>query len=99
MCYALLGLEGKYSLFLTESLSPLSMNSSRMGVTLHQSSDHHGHSHGSTGPPDSHKPQQNASVRAAFIHVIGDLLQSLGVLIASYAIYFKVKAIANSASE
>ncbi|KAG5842243.1 proton-coupled zinc antiporter SLC30A2-like [Anguilla rostrata] len=60
-----------------------------MGITLHQSSHHHGHSHGSDHPPHSHKPQQNASVRAAFIHVIGDLLQSLGVLIASYAIYFK----------
>ncbi|KAJ8335083.1 hypothetical protein SKAU_G00407220 [Synaphobranchus kaupii] len=58
-----------------------------MGVTLHQSSHHH--SHGSNGPPQSHKPQQNASVRAAFIHVVGDLLQSLGVLVASYVIYFK----------
>ncbi|KAG9355571.1 hypothetical protein JZ751_000409 [Albula glossodonta] len=60
-----------------------------MGITLHQSSHHHGHSHASGSPPNSHKPQQNASVRAAFIHVIGDLLQSLGVLVASYTIYFK----------
>ena len=35
--------------------------------------------------------QQNPSVRAAFIHVIGDLLQSVGVLVAAYIIYFKVR--------
>ncbi|XP_036372097.1 zinc transporter 2-like [Megalops cyprinoides] len=60
-----------------------------MGITLHQSSHIHGHSHGSSSPPHSQRPQQNASVRAAFVHVIGDLLQSLGVLVASYVIYFK----------
>jgi len=31
----------------------------------------------------------NVNVRAAFIHVIGDLLQSLGVLCAAFVIYFK----------
>ncbi|OWK54113.1 Zinc transporter 2 [Lonchura striata] len=53
----------------------------RMGVALHQTG--HGHSHGAGGEPP------NASVRAAFVHVVGDLLQSLGVLIASYIIFFK----------
>ncbi|CAO2589465.1 Zinc transporter 2 [Lemmus lemmus] len=53
-----------------------------MGLTLHQSG--HGHSHG-----HSQQQQENPSVRAAFIHVIGDLLQSLGVLVAAYIIYFK----------
>ncbi|XP_063810830.1 proton-coupled zinc antiporter SLC30A2 [Pseudophryne corroboree] len=63
-----------------------------MGVTLHQTG--HGHSHGS-GESHSHSHShdhgelQNPSVRAAFIHVIGDLLQSLGVLVAAYVIYFK----------
>nr|XP_056703662.1 proton-coupled zinc antiporter SLC30A2 [Euleptes europaea] len=52
-----------------------------MGVSLHQSG--HGHSH------HSHSEGQNTSVRAAFIHVIGDLLQSIGVLVAAYIIYFK----------
>ncbi|GAB1597705.1 zinc transporter 2-like isoform X1 [Argonauta hians] len=33
--------------------------------------------------------QKNINVKAAFIHVIGDLLQSIGVLIAAYIIYFK----------
>uniref|UniRef100_A0A8C5TJI9 Solute carrier family 30 member 2 n=1 Tax=Malurus cyaneus samueli TaxID=2593467 RepID=A0A8C5TJI9_9PASS len=52
-----------------------------MGVALHQTG--HGHSHGGAGE------QPNASVRAAFVHVVGDLLQSVGVLIASYIIFFK----------
>ena len=32
----------------------------------------------------------NINVKAAFIHVIGDLLQSIGVLVAALIIYFKV---------
>ncbi|XP_008063377.1 zinc transporter 2 isoform X2 [Carlito syrichta] len=52
-----------------------------MGLTLHQSG--HGHSHGAS------QQQENPSVRAAFIHVIGDFLQSLGVLVAAYIVYFK----------
>jgi len=34
--------------------------------------------------------EQNINVRAAFIHVIGDLIQSIGVVIAGYIIWFKV---------
>jgi len=33
---------------------------------------------------------KNINVRAAFIHVIGDILQSIGVLIAAVIIKFKV---------
>lgn len=51
-------------------------------MALHQTG--HGHSHGAPGE------QPNASVRAAFVHVVGDLLQSVGVLVASYVIFFKV---------
>ncbi|XP_067863152.1 proton-coupled zinc antiporter SLC30A2-like [Heptranchias perlo] len=69
-----------------------------MGIILHQSG--HNHSHGSKGevrsqdtessPQDSRSVGRvNPSVRAAFIHVVGDLLQSFGVLIAAYIIYFK----------
>ncbi|MBN3277287.1 ZNT8 protein, partial [Polyodon spathula] len=54
-----------------------------MGLTLHQTG--HGHSHVESG----HVPQHNASVRAAFIHVLGDLLQSLSVLISALIIFFK----------
>lgn len=56
----------------------------RMGLTLHQSG--HGHSH------DTSQQQENPSVRAAFIHVVGDFLQSLGILVAAYILYFKVRA-------
>ena len=42
----------------------------------------HGHSHNNT----------NINVRAAFIHVVGDLIQSIGVLIAAYIIRFYVSA-------
>ncbi|KAL4629831.1 zinc transporter 8 isoform X1 [Arapaima gigas] len=71
-----------------------------MALTLHQSG--HGHSHGgmsSHGHGHSHgkqaqgstrgQAQANASVRAAFVHVLGDLLQSTSVLISAIIIFFK----------
>ncbi|XP_005394896.1 PREDICTED: zinc transporter 2 [Chinchilla lanigera] len=59
-----------------------------MGLILYQSG--HGHSHGNGHSHDGTSQQQeNPSVRAAFIHVIGDFLQSLGVLVAAYILYFK----------
>ncbi|XP_072357132.1 proton-coupled zinc antiporter SLC30A2-like [Scyliorhinus torazame] len=69
-----------------------------MGSILHQSG--HNHSHNSTGEVRSCDTESNThgsqiksgvnpNVRAAFIHVVGDLLQSFGVLIAAYIIYFK----------
>ncbi|XP_003799894.1 zinc transporter 2 [Otolemur garnettii] len=64
-----------------------------MGLTLHQSghghSHDHAHSHGHAHSHDTSEQQENPSVRAAFIHVIGDFLQSVGVLVAAYIIYFK----------
>ncbi|XP_006862334.1 PREDICTED: zinc transporter 2 isoform X2 [Chrysochloris asiatica] len=60
-----------------------------MGLTLHQSGHGHSHSHDHGHSHGTSEQQENPSVRAAFIHVIGDLLQSLGVLIAAYIIYFK----------
>ena len=35
--------------------------------------------------------ESNINLRAAAIHVIGDFIQSVGVLIAALIIYFKVK--------
>ncbi|XP_022311490.2 proton-coupled zinc antiporter SLC30A2-like [Crassostrea virginica] len=35
------------------------------------------------------KHRENINVKAAFIHVVGDLIQSVGVLIAAFIIYFK----------
>lgn len=53
-----------------------------MGCSLHQ----HGHTHGGGG--GSHSHEDNINVRAAFIHVVGDFLQSVGVFIAALVIYF-----------
>ncbi|CAB3360208.1 Hypothetical predicted protein [Cloeon dipterum] len=69
-----------------------------MGLTLHQHGHSHGNSHGHShensfdpenGLSHSHSSAQNINVRAAFIHVIGDFLQSVGVCIAAFIIYFK----------
>jgi Co/Zn/Cd efflux system component len=62
-----------------------------MGLTLHQ----HGHSHSSAqdhveSQVESRNPRQNINVRAAFIHVVGDFIQSFGVFVAALVIYFKV---------
>ncbi|XP_053694907.1 proton-coupled zinc antiporter SLC30A2-like [Sabethes cyaneus] len=62
-----------------------------MGATLHG----HGHSHSSSSSLDanghSHGPnsEENINVRAAFVHVLSDFVQSLGVFIAALVIYFK----------
>ncbi|KAM9776226.1 proton-coupled zinc antiporter SLC30A2-like [Syngnathus typhle] len=48
-------------------------------VDLEQSGDNHG----------VRMQQANASVRAAFVHVVGDLLQSLSVLVSAIIIFFK----------
>lgn len=48
-----------------------------MGFTLQQ-------------PGSADKSEENINVRAAFIHVIGDFLQSVGVFVAALTIYFKV---------
>lgn len=71
-----------------------------MAYILHQSPAGHGHGHGagayeqleSTGgcPPGHAALPGSTSVRAAFVHVVGDLLQSIGVLVAATIIYFKV---------
>jgi solute carrier family 30 (zinc transporter), member 2 len=52
---------------------------------------HHGHSHGGAGHGHSHGggggSDKNYSVQAAYIHILGDFVQSLGVLIASIMIW------------
>ncbi|NXO05595.1 ZNT3 protein, partial [Rhinopomastus cyanomelas] len=68
-----------------------------MAFILHQSPTGHGHgcggyekleSTGGCGHRQTPLPG-STSVRAAFVHVVGDLLQSLGVLLAATIIYFK----------
>ncbi|XP_028250784.1 zinc transporter 2-like isoform X5 [Parambassis ranga] len=66
-----------------------------MVLILHQSGTSHGHSHrfpSSQQQVDKHSQtdghsHSNASVKAAFIHVVGDLLQSVGVLLAAAIIH------------
>ncbi|XP_042356413.1 zinc transporter 2-like [Plectropomus leopardus] len=70
-----------------------------MVVILHQSGASHGHSHTfPTGRLQTDKQRQgnghhhghgNASVKAAFVHVVGDLVQSVGVLLAATIIHFR----------
>lgn len=70
-----------------------------MGLSLHQ----HGHSHGGHDHSENNDVEnvldddlkgehskKNINVRAAFIHVLGDFIQSVGVFIAALIIYFKV---------
>jgi solute carrier family 30 (zinc transporter), member 2 len=60
----------------------------------------HGHGHGHEhGPGCNHdhghshekkkEPRQNLNIDAAYLHVLGDMLMSIAVLIASIIIYFK----------
>ena len=67
-----------------------------MGCSLHQ----HHHTHegqnnhadlesGGTNPKQSLHAETNINVKAAFIHVIGDFVQSLGVFSAALIMYFK----------
>ncbi|XP_068177746.1 probable proton-coupled zinc antiporter SLC30A4 isoform X2 [Antennarius striatus] len=74
-----------------------------MGFLLNQGGHLHGHSHGhshshgdaavsgssSSGANQQQRHHGSLAVRAAFIHALGDLLQSVGVLIAAYVVRFK----------
>lgn len=71
-----------------------------MGFLLNQGGHLHSHGHGHSHGPAAASSSQSAgsgqrqhgslAVRAAFIHALGDLLQSVGVLIAAYIVRFKV---------
>ena len=45
----------------------------------------------SASPSSSSSREKNIVIRAAFVHVLGDLLQSVGVLVAALVIKFKVR--------
>ncbi|NXT80403.1 ZNT3 protein, partial [Zapornia atra] len=86
-----------------EARAMLATSASAVGVNLvmayilHQAPT--SHSHGSGGyeqlesagacPPSQAPLPGSTSVRAAFVHVVGDLLQSIGVLVAATIIYIK----------
>ena len=38
---------------------------------------------------DKHKSGHNMNIRAAIIHLLGDIIQSFGVVVASVIIYFR----------
>ena len=63
-----------------------------MGASLHQ----HGHTHGGGHDAEhghshgAHGDKENINVKAAFIHVIGDFLQSLGLLFTELLSYHVV---------
>jgi zinc transporter 2 len=62
----------------------------------HDDHDHHDHDHDHGHDHDDHDPEfdeeakhhENLNIRAAFIHVIGDMIQSIGVIIAAVIIKF-----------
>ncbi|XP_065485611.1 proton-coupled zinc antiporter SLC30A8 [Caloenas nicobarica] len=63
-----------------------------LSLILHQTG--HGHGHGAQAREHALAPPEkaalsNASLRAAFVHAIGDLFQSISVLISALIIFFK----------
>nr|XP_028561551.1 LOW QUALITY PROTEIN: zinc transporter 4 [Podarcis muralis] len=70
-----------------------------MGFLLNQSGHLHSHSHSPAPVPPSSSSSASTpghghshgslAVRAAFVHALGDLVQSIGVLVAAYIIRFK----------
>ncbi|NXU60439.1 ZNT8 protein, partial [Horornis vulcanius] len=63
-----------------------------LSLILHQTG--HGHSHGAqarecVSAPLEKPALSSASLRAAFVHTIGDLFQSISVLISALIIFFK----------
>lgn len=67
-----------------------------MGLILVFPGRSHGHSHGGNtatrgeGTQSIEEPQ-NINIRAAFIHILGDTLCTLGLLIAAIIIKFRVR--------
>ncbi|KAL0901116.1 hypothetical protein ABMA27_006435 [Loxostege sticticalis] len=56
---------------------------------LNNKKDRSGDSDAESSHSHAHAQGENINVRAAFIHVLGDFLQSFGVLIAAIVIYYK----------
>ncbi|CAB3401534.1 unnamed protein product [Caenorhabditis bovis] len=59
-----------------------------MGLVLHFGTGGHSHTHGGHSSHGHSHDGKNVNVRAALIHVIGDLVQSIGVLVAALIIKF-----------
>ena len=52
--------------------------------TIHKEGDGHDHDHGQNHDDDG---QENVNVKAALVHILGDLIQNIGVIIAALIIY------------
>ena len=61
--------------------------SGKCGILLHHNHSHGGSSHSHAGSSDL---PDDMNVRAAMIHVLGDLIQSIGVLIAAFVVKYEV---------
>uniref|UniRef100_A0AAV2KBH5 Probable proton-coupled zinc antiporter SLC30A3 n=1 Tax=Knipowitschia caucasica TaxID=637954 RepID=A0AAV2KBH5_KNICA len=73
-----------------DSQSPAPSHTGHAPTHTGHAPSHTGHAHSHTGHAHSLlSPHGNTSVRAAFIHVLGDLLQSVGVLVAALIIYLR----------
>ncbi|XP_023669645.1 probable proton-coupled zinc antiporter SLC30A4 [Paramormyrops kingsleyae] len=59
-----------------------------MGFLLNQSGHVHSHAHHQASGQTAHS-HGSLAVRAAFVHALGDLVQSVGVLVAAYVVRFK----------
>lgn len=59
----------------------------------HGHSHDHSHNHGACGSDfslmDRASPQRNKALQAAFVHVVGDFIQSAGVLLAAFLIWWQ----------
>ncbi|KAK2518059.1 Slc30a8 [Columba guinea] len=82
----------QYSCPFAPTLSAVTHDTQRLSLILHQTG--HGHSHGAQAREHVMAPLEraalsNASLRAAFVHAIGDLFQSISVLISALIIFFK----------
>ena len=73
-------------MFIT-ALAGLLVNLGMMKILHQDVGGHGGHSHSHGG--HSHGAHENLNVSAAFIHVLGDLLQSVGVMVAAIIIWIK----------
>lgn len=85
--------EPSTNLQVSSSIASMGISLQIGGVPHGHHGHHHGHSHEELGHSSdshgsSHKNSENLNVRAALIHVIGDFIQSLGVMIAAVVIYF-----------
>ncbi|KTG06679.1 hypothetical protein cypCar_00025560 [Cyprinus carpio] len=77
------------SVLLIYILTGVLLNEAVLRTSGHLHSHGHTHSHGSPGQGQGQRGHGSLAVRAAFIHALGDLVQSVGVLIAAYIVRFK----------